>query len=183
MIDSVTEVRELSQKEHFEAVVRRYQGPLLRYARSRLGEHDAQDIVQEVFLRLHKALLANGLRDVARVGTWLFRVAHNCAADAIRRKHVDNKARKTIATDSVDEDCVNPGGLDEVVHREDCRLALGLLQKLPPRQKEVLVLKVAEGMTYRQICEVTGLPLGTVGYLMNQGLGKLAHELKSAGVI
>jgi len=183
MTESVTETEQLSDKEHFEAIVRRYQSALLRYVRTTVGEHDAQDVVQDVFLRLHKAMRENGLRDIANLGTWLFRVAHNCAADVLRRKGVDERARESIGSDAPGGNCDESGGLDEMVHREDCKLAFRLLDKLTPQQKQVILLKVAQGMSYREICDVTGLPLGTVGFLMNQGLGRLARELKAAGAI
>ncbi len=183
MAASVSEAEQVSNSEHFEAVVHRYEGPLLRYARSALGEHDAQDVVQEVFLRLHKTMRKNSLRDVGSVGAWLFRVAHNCTADVLRKKNRGEKTKEAAVNAALDNDCVGPGGLEEVVHREDCHLALNLLEKLPARQRQVLLLKVEQGMSYRQIGEVTGLALGTVGYLINQGLGTLARELKSTGAI
>jgi RNA polymerase sigma-70 factor (ECF subfamily) len=182
MPDGVTKANSLSDREHFEAVVRRYQGPLLRYVSGRMGRDQAQDVVQDVFLRLHKTMQKDGLRDVTSVGTWLFRVAHNRMADLLRRQGLDRKAKQKLADDGGGPD--SPwSGLDEVVRREDCRAALELLDKLPTRQREVILLKVSEGMTYREIGDVTGQALGTVGYLMNQGLGTLARELKSAGVI
>ena len=183
MTEDVAETQSLSQREHFEAIMHRYQGPLLRYVRCSLGEHDAQDVVQEVFLRLHKMMCKSGLRGVDRLGSWLFKVAHNCAADALRRRQRHNKAMEAAACDAANGGCVTPDALEEVVHREDCRLALSLLDKLPPRQRQVLVLKIDRGMSYREIGEVTSQALGTVGYLMNQGLGQLARELKAAGAV
>ena len=183
MSTGVTEAERLSDKEHFEAVVRRYQGPLLRYVRSSLGEHDAQDVVQEAFLRLHKAMRHNGLRNIASVGAWLFRVAHNCTANVLRKKSREDKAMDVATTDAMTNGSVDCGGLDEVVHREDCRLALSMLDKLPVQQRQVLLLKIEHGMSYREISQVTSLALGTVGYLINQGLGTLARELRAAGAV
>jgi RNA polymerase sigma factor (sigma-70 family) len=123
MIDGVTETEQLSEREHFEAVVRRYQGPLLRYVRSRLGEHDGQDVVQDVFLRLHKVMRKDGLRDIGNMGSWLFRVAHNRTGDILRRKNVADRAKAELASNGNNTTSADPGGLEEVVHREDCRLA------------------------------------------------------------
>jgi RNA polymerase sigma-70 factor, ECF subfamily len=173
----------LSERGHFEAVVRRYQGPLLRYVCARLNEHDAQDVVQDVFLRLHKTMTRDGLKGITHMSTWLFRVAHNRATDLMRKRGVDARAKQAIAETPTANGAGERGGLDEVVHREDCRLVLGMLDKLPPQQREVLLLRVSQGMSYRQIGEVTQRALGTVGYFMNQGLGTLAKELKAAGVI
>jgi len=181
MTASTTETGQLSSRQHFEAAVNRYQGALLRYVRSNLGGDDAQEVVQEVFLRLHKTMRKNGLRDVGALGAWLFRVAHNCTADVLRRKGRRERAGEMPIDPP--EPTVETSELDEIVHREDCRLALTLLEKLPARERQVLLLKVEQGMSYRQISDVTRLALGTVGYLMNQGLGRLARELKATGAI
>ncbi len=182
MLKNMTENKQVSDKEHFEAIVRRYQSPLLRYVRSSLGEHDAQDAVQEVFLRLHKTMRKNGLRDIDSVGTWLFKVAHNCTTDVLCKRKIDDKVIEAAA-DTPEKSSDDCDGLDEVVHREDCRLALKLLDKLPARERQAVLLRVSEGMSYREIGKVTDQATGTVGYLINQGLGRLARELKTAGAI
>lgn len=183
MTQRVSQDEQLSDQAHFEVIVRRYQGALLRYARGSLAESDAQDAVQEVFMRLHKTMSKSGLRDITSVGTWLFRVAHNCVADVFRRKKIDDRTLEAVATDCADGSSVGCTGLEEAVHKEDCRLAVKLLDKLPDRERQIVLLKIDQGMSYRQISEVTSLALSTVGYLMNQGLDRLAKELKSAGVI
>jgi len=183
MEEAIAAAEQLSEREHFEAIVRRYQGSLLRYARCSLGTDEAQDVVQEVFLRLHKALRKNNLADIDGVGSWLFKVAHNCATDVLRKRRRTSKVMETATANAVDGAAETPDGLEKMVHREDCRLAFKLLVKLPPRQRQVLMLKIDSGMTYRQIGEVTNQALGTVGYLINQGLGQLARELKAAGAV
>jgi len=172
----------LLEQGHFCAIVKRYQGPLLRYVRGSLGEHDAQDVVQEVFLRLHKAITDGGLRSAGGIATWLFRVAHNCAADVLRVKQKNQKASEAAVAQTARNDPAGDG-LDEAVHREDCRLVFQLLDQLPAQQRQVVLLKIEQGLSYRDIGQVTGLALGTVGYLMNQGLQRLARELKAAGSV
>ena len=54
---------------------------------------------------------------------------------------------------------------------------------LPPRQRDVLILKIQEEKSYRQISEITGLSMSNVGYLIHQGLKSLATELRAAGVV
>lgn len=174
----------LPEHDRFDVAVRCYQGALLRYVRTTLHEEDAQDVVQEVFLKLHKTMRRGGLRDESRLGAWLFRVAHTCTADVLRRKRIDGKALDVLGGEALQEGgTAESGGLDEAVRNEDCRLALTLLNKLPPRERQVLLLKVEDGMTYREIGEVTNLALGTVAYLINQGLQRLARDLKAAGAI
>ena len=183
MLEEMAKTEQFSEQEHFEAVVRRYQGPLLRYVRCSLGQEDAQDVVQEVFLRLHRAMRKHGMRRIECLRAWLFKVAHNCTADVLRKKKRTSKMMETVTDNVAADPVVTPDGLEKVVHREDCRLALALLDKLPANERRVLVLHVQDGMTYREIGRVTNQGLGTVGYLMNQGLGRLAREMKSAGAI
>ena len=183
MTEEIVATEPLSGREHFEAVVCRYQGPLLRYVRCSLGPDAAQDVVQEVFLRLHKTIRKNGLRNVEGIRSWLFTVAHNCTTDVLRKRQRDGKLMETVTNNAADDAAATPDGLEEVVHREDCRLVLALLDKLPPKERQVLQLKIHHEMSYREISEITNQALGTVGYLVNHGLGRLARELKAAGAI
>ena len=68
-------------------------------------------------------------------------------------------------------------------HREACHLAVAELEQLPEEQRTVLLLKIMQGFTLREISEVTGLKIGTVNYRLTQGLRALSERLKEAGAI
>lgn len=170
------------------AVVAHYQGPLLRYVGQMLGRinHEAEDIVQEVFIRLHRQVAGHGPGSVKRLTTWLFRVAHNLTIDLLRRR----SRRKSVPETSIDPAVLSEeqaadelDALGEVLRREARQVALRELAQLNDQQRHVVLLKVIQGMTLRQVAEVVGISVSLVNYRLNRGLAELAQRLRKAGVV
>ena len=67
--------------------------------------------------------------------------------------------------------------------REVQDVVLERLSRLPERQRNVMMLKVQEGKSYREISELTGISPSNIGYLIHTGLKALAHDLRLAGVV
>jgi len=172
----------------FAAVVARFEGPLLRYARQIVRqEADAQDVVQEAFLRLHRQVQQHGQASIQSMNAWLSRVTHNLAMDLLRKRNLDAALQQNVAQDaprptaaSPADDPANPGNLET---REAAEIALAELNRLPAEQKQVILLRLIQGLKLAEISEVTGLSTGNVDYRVNQGLRELAKRLKNAGVI
>lgn len=191
----------------FAALVPRLETSLLRYVAQLLGraDPDAEDIVQDAFLRLHSQVHEHGDASVQNASTWLFRVAHNLVMDTLRKRKVrkqthlkmagqdagashpsDPAAGKAVTGDATidvvkahhEEDT-----LGELEHREACTLAMAELDSLPDNQRQALTLKMVQGLTIRQIAQVTDTSIGNVGYRISQGLAELSRRLKKAGVI
>ena len=57
------------------------------------------------------------------------------------------------------------------------------LERLPAKEREVVRLKVQQGLSYREIAEVTGLKPGYIGWLIHHGLNRLTNRLQAAGVL
>ncbi len=169
-------------------VVAHVQGPLLRYVGRMLGRHDleAEDVVQETFIRLHKQVRKRGSDSIRHLSTWLFRVAHNQTLDLIRkRKRQKNKA-PTVSQDpaiTAEKVANDMDALSEMLRKESRQVALEALFKLPPDIRQILLLKIIQGMSLRQVAEIVGVSLSTVNYRLNQGLSDLAGQLKRAGVV
>jgi len=66
------------------------------------------------------------------------------------------------------------------MHREACENAMREVDRLPDEQRHVLLLKIIQGLTLREISEITGLKIGTVNYRLTQALATLASRLKGA---
>lgn len=169
------------------AVVRHYQGPLLRYVGHMTGRlnHEAEDLVQEVFLRLHRQVSRKGSNSIENLTTWLYRVAHNVTLDALRRSHRQSKHKDSLedvvqlareATEEID-------ALGEAIRQEARQVALQELNRLAPEHRQVVLLKIIQDMSLRQVAEVVGVSLSTVNYRLNQGMVELTHRLKKAGVV
>ena len=120
---------------------------------------DAEDVVQEAMLRAFRAF--DSLRG-GDVKSWLFAIVRNCQASAHRRA-------LTAAAAPLPEE-LSPAGLDatadvpqhEAQRRDERRLLIRLMAALAPEQREVLVLREIEDLSYREIAHVMGVPLGTV---------------------
>ncbi|MBI4601028.1 MAG: sigma-70 family RNA polymerase sigma factor, partial [Planctomycetes bacterium] len=136
----------------------------------------AEDVVQEAFLRLVEE--APRMGGVENVSAWLFRVARNLAIDS-SRKEVRMERRHRLAAGTE----VAPPPPLEAERLEVAGIVQEKLHGLPPNQRDVLILKIQEGKSYREISEITGLSTSNVGYLIHHGLKSLASALRSAGVI
>lgn len=157
----------------FDLLVDRWQGPLLRFAASLLRrEEAAEDAVQEAFVRLIRKPPSTGSDGC--LGPWLFRVCRNLCYDAMktdaRERKRREKARPPVEA-ATPADAAEAGELAALVGRE--------LEKLPEREREVLRLKVHEGLSYQQIAEITGVAAGTVGWMIHQAMGHLCDRMRA----
>ncbi len=172
----------------FDQIVGRYQSALLRYAIRLVGtsgDH-AQDIVQEAFMRLHRQQNKPNAESIANLQSWLYRVTHNLAMDE-RRKRQRRAKRQELGGDQLQD---NPppderatDSLNDMVQHEAGQHALDELKRLPEEVQHLVTLRVMHGLTLREIRDVTGTPLATVNYRLNEGLRVLSSRLKEAGVV
>jgi len=139
----------------------------------------AQDLTQEVFLRVFRAL--GGFRSTeGSFATWLTRLTRNLLIDHYRR------TRNERVTDSIEEQLprmeeglVASSRPDSVLAgREASELLQGALKKLSPELRETIILRDLQEMEYREIAQVLGIPEGTVKSRLNRGRAELARLLK-----
>ena len=125
---------------------------------------DAEDVVQEACLRAYRAI---GNTAVANGRAWLLTIVHNTAYTWLRK----NRPAAIIAVDNLEAteqmQTASPGVDSEtpetaVIARTDGVRLEAAIQELPALFREVLALREVEGLSYREIAEVTGVPIGTV---------------------
>ena len=161
-----------SRRAWIRAALERYEGPLVRYAARITGDVEtARDVVQEVFGRLcgqDRAELDG------RLGPWLFAVCRNGALDARRKER-----RMITAMGGVLEGVMDAAAdpAEAASGREEASGVVRLLAQLPESQQEVIRLKFQEGMSYRQISEVTGHSVNHVGVLIHEGMKAMRARL------
>ena len=153
------------------ALYRELRKPLLRYlAGLGLSSEEAQDVIQDAFLSMHKHVAAGGSQENIR--SWLFRVAHNrarnCQKSYARRLggHL-NPGFDLISHEATPEQAVLA---KEKFHRLD-----KAIRSLAAPERECLMLR-AEGLRYREIGEVLGIPTSTVGDTVERAVKKLAEK-------
>lgn len=134
-------------------VVRRLYPDVVRYCAVRVAPAVAEDVAQDVFVRVVRGV--DGFRASASARTWVFAIARNACADAVRRR-VRQRGRETVGLPATAAD------LDEVPSAEDgLGLAL-LLAELDPDRREAFVLTQLSGMTYDEAAGVLDVPIGTI---------------------
>jgi RNA polymerase sigma-70 factor (ECF subfamily) len=165
----------------FEGLVDRHQDALLRHARALIGR-EAEDIVQETFLRLAQrppemppAAAGDPPSERAVLSSWLHTVTRNLCMDALRSEARRKRREEAVApAGGVDG---SPGGLDGVEGADTRAAVEKSLERLPRDQREVLVLRLFGEKSYQEIADVTGKKVGTVGWLVSVGMKALASEL------
>lgn len=164
----------------FAALVRMFEASLLRHARGLLGPGSVyEDVVQDALLKLAQSppdlpqeVIGDFARESGQLACWLHKVTRNLCMDVMRAETRRKKREQHVAADEA------IGGGTAVVEANDTREAVERsLHHLPQDQREVLVLRLLGEKSYREIAEITGRKIGTVGWLVSVGLKALATEL------
>lgn len=167
-----------SGKEHagLAAVIGAFQAPLLRYAARLLNNVTlAQDVVQNTLIKLSRRVPPPEA-PTDEVRNWLFRVAHNEAVDLIR---AEERKRRLHTAYAEQQDCETEGGLCfDTGASEQEQAVLECLAVLSPLQKQVVLLRLQQGLSYEQIGEIVGEKSGYVGNLLHHAVKALAAEVK-----
>ena len=165
----------------FECVVATYEAPLLRYAGCLVRNLDvAQDIVQDSFVRLFKKW-TDELEPSPRLSSWLYRVVHNRAVDYVRKESRRHALHMRHAEQADGFAMPNRGEGFRISAAAES--AVTALHRLSSREQQVVVLKVYEEKSYKEIGAITGLSTGNVGYILHHAMRKMAADLRKAQAI
>ena len=108
------------------------------------------------------------------MSSWLFRTAHNRAVDVIRKHERRNQVEQEHYEERQEPLAPQPGVEEGRAVSEDVEVAL---QALESRERALIVLKVFEEKSYKEISAITGLSTGNVGYILHHAMRKLADLL------
>jgi RNA polymerase sigma-70 factor (ECF subfamily) len=145
----------------------RYEGPLVRYAIRLTGDlESARDVVQDTFLRLCRQQRE---RVGGHLAGWLFTVCRRRALDVAQKQ----SRMRSLGADADRQPAIEPTQETVVERRESAAQILALLENLPPREQEVVRLKLQNELSYREISRVTGLSVSNVGYLIHMAIRKV----------
>jgi len=160
----------------FDTIVAAYEAPLLRYAARMVHDADtAQDVVQDTFVRLFRNW-KDEWRPCPQLSSWLYRVTHNRAVDVLRkesRRHLlharhAEQHRRFVPPDR--------GAAFRI--SEEAAMAAEVLCSLSHREQQLVILKVYEEKSYRDISDITGLTVSNVGYILHHAMKKMAAGLR-----
>jgi RNA polymerase sigma-70 factor (ECF subfamily) len=148
----------------FEEFVRRYQRPISAYVYRMVGDYEAAlDLTQEIFMKVYGSL--ERYRAEFKFSTWIYKIAHNAAVDHLRRTSAREQPLIKGAEGDQYELPIESGKISPEVEseRKERRQEIeAVVRTLPTAYRELIILRHAQDLTYEEIVEVTGLPLGTV---------------------
>ena len=146
------------------------------------ADEDARDLCQEAFLKAYRGL--GTFKREARFSSWLYQIALNVCRDRIRRR----KGKVAVSLDELEETsdvrlrASAPSPLDLVERRDLKRLVERAMATLTEDEREVIVLKEYQGLTFPEIAETLAIPQSTVKTRLYRGLSQLRHRLEREGV-
>ena len=171
---------ERSDADCLGVFIGRHEGPLLRFAGRLLGDRDgAQDVVQEAFIEVARD--PRRLLSVESCGNWLFRVTRNIGITHLRRR-ARHERRARIGGERAAAEAEARSETDRTALEADEERARvrAEIERSSPRHREVLILKIVEEKSYREIAEITGLTVTNVGYLLHKAVKDLSRRLKGS---
>jgi len=163
----------------FAELMRRHGPPLIKYLRGMLGSDspDADDIFQETWLRM----INNGTKwNGGSFKAWMTTIARNLAIDIIRRR------KPALSLDAENEDGSKladiihdnqPTASEQITSAETEHEIIAAVNSLPDDQKEVFLMRTAEGITFKEISETLGISINTALGRMHYAIGKLKKTL------
>ncbi len=160
-----SDAQRIALEAEITAFFEQWRAPLFRYLFTfGLSPHDAEEVVQEVFLSLFSHLRKNGARTNLR--GWVFRVAHNIALE--QRSQLPRQSQ--IDENQHRDPTLNPE--EELASRQRQERLHLAVQSLAPLDQRCLALRT-EGFRYREIAEILGISMGSVSSSLERSLVRL----------
>ncbi len=166
--------------DRFRLLVDRHSRAIFRLAWRMTGnEHDAEDVVQETFIRAYRQLARFELR--ANFGTWIHRIAVNCALDQIKAR---TRRGRGVDSRDPDDDVVESlasmePAQDRLLASREARLAVrSAMERLSPNERTAFVLRHFEGMSIEEIGSTLGTRVNATKNTIFRAVQKLRSELE-----
>jgi RNA polymerase sigma-70 factor, ECF subfamily len=139
------------------------------------NKQDAEDVVQEAYLRAFRFF--PGFRG-GDARAWLMKIVRNTCYTWLRANRPLRDAAE-FDENLLPPDSRSPNPEEDVLRKDNGTMVRKALEKLPPNFREVLILRELEGMSYREIADITGVPAGTVMSSLSRARGHLRQTLTS----
>jgi len=172
----------LKNQDYYLCLMKRYEAKLLNYILkiSNISREDAEDILQEVFIKAYQNL--NDFDLNFKFSNWIYSIAHNATISAFRKKKV---RPQTVSWKDKDLNNILESTLEaenRSLQKLTYKQILKIINQLPLKYKDVLILKFIEGKDYREISDILHKPMGTIATLINRAKKSLKQELKKEDI-
>ncbi|MCZ8169600.1 MAG: RNA polymerase sigma factor [Flavobacterium sp.] len=184
--DSVLVQQYIAGNENALAMlINRHQSKIYRFIYSKLPDRDvADDIFQDTFIKVIKTLKSNAYNEEGKFLPWVMRIAHNLIVDHFRKNKKMPVVRDTdefsIFSVIKDDSKTIEGLMISQVIEEDLRR---IIQELPADQKEVLVMRIYQDLSFNEIAEITGVSINTALGRMRYALMNLRKVIEKNKII
>jgi RNA polymerase sigma-70 factor (ECF subfamily) len=166
----------------FEEVYREFHPKILHYISRMTGLHDAEDVTQEVFLKVSRSL--SSFRGASKLSTWIYRIATNTALDkfkspSIKRSQEGLESGKRVQEEDRDvwtgQKKAKPD--QEIIRKEMSECVKEYVDRLPPDYRSVILLSELEGFKNREIADILQVSIETVKIRLHRAREKLKKLL------
>ncbi len=158
----------------FDILLKRYERKVFTYiAYSVKNEEVAQDLFQDCFMRIITKLHSGMYTENGKFASWVMRIAHNLIIDF----HRQNQGNNVISNDESEHDLLNNSAIaldynreKEFVDKQLLKDVKALIKKLPDNQREVVLLRFYQELSFKEIADITGVSINTA-------LGRMRYAL------
>ncbi len=176
-------------ESEFEKIYDAFQPKLHRYLARLVGEDEAEDLTQEVFIKVSLAL--KYFRGESQLSTWIYRIATNAALDRLRSPSFQWITQNGLSDDSIEAGEAEVDDRDawtgekkplverQLVRKEMNECIQSHIERLPENYRTVLALSEWQGLRNNEIAEALGITLDTVKIRLHRGKEKLKEELET----
>lgn len=172
----------------FQHVHDSFRAKILRYLSHMVGQRDAEDLTQEVFLKVDQAL--ETFRGESQLSAWIYRIATNAALDRLRSPSFRPVGQKSLPDESESEIEITdqnawtgedvPSAETSVIRDEMNDCIRGIVDKLPDSYRTVIVLSEFEGFKNDEITDILSVSTDTVKIRLHRARSRLKEELEKA---
>ena len=165
--------------EAFNELVNRHHTKIYGLAYRMLGNaEDAEDATQETFLEAYKSIKT--FRFQSQFGTWLYRVGMNTCNQYIRKAKSRNRMLNAYTEETAAQGMTEEREIPErmAIKTEQRKVIQAAIDRLPPKQREVVTLYYMQHLKYKEIAEVLNCSLGTVASRLNKAMQNLKVKLE-----
>ena len=171
----------------FPTLYTEFHPKIQRYLTRLVGDYEAEDLTQDVFIRISQAL--PNFRGASKLATWIYRIATNAALDRLRSPAYQRMVQvqppeKSQAVVEIEEEIAGMGEEADspeykVWRKERYECYRDYIENLPLNYHTVVALSELEDLAASEIAEILGLSLDTVKIRLHRGRGRLLQELRT----
>ena len=184
--NALLEMYQQGNREAVSQLLERHTRRVRDYVRMMVKDSDvADDLTQEVLIKVVKVLDEGRYTDKGRFLPWVLRIAHNRVLDYFRAQKQD----KTISESSAGFDILGSKNLaepsieDNIISEQRAEEIRALVEELPEEQREVIKMRYYEGLSFKEIAELTGVSINTALGRMRYALINMRQMIKKRNLV